>query len=85
MKTASVVELKTHLGRYLGLVGQGETVVVTSHRHAVAWLVRPATDAKAPPIIRPERPTTDIDDLMPVRLPKPVDGLGELMRDRERR
>lgn len=47
MKTASVVELKTHLGRYLGL--------------------------------------TDIDDLMPVRLPKPVDGLRDLMRDRERR
>jgi antitoxin (DNA-binding transcriptional repressor) of toxin-antitoxin stability system len=85
MKTASVVEFKTHLGRYLGYVTQGETVVVTSHRHPVACLVRPPAGAEDVAMLRPERSVSDLDDLMPVRLPEPVDGLRELMRDRERR
>ena len=85
MKTASVVELKTHLGRYLGLVGQGETVIVTSHRHPVACLLglRQGTDDLQ--MIQPDRPVTDLDELAPVRFSRPVDGLRELLNDRHRR
>ncbi len=85
MKTASVVELKTHLGRYLGFVGNGETVIVTSHRHPVARLVAPLRGENEFAIPEPERPVTELDDLAPVRLSKPVDGVAELLRDRQRR
>jgi antitoxin (DNA-binding transcriptional repressor) of toxin-antitoxin stability system len=85
MKTASTVELKTHLGRYLGLVSRGETIVVTSHRHPVARLVRPAGDPGHLEIPHPRRLASHLDGLGPVQLARPSDGVGSLLRDRQRR
>ena len=84
MKTASVAELKSHLSQYLGFVSQGETVMVTSHRHPVACLVHPPSRAGDLQIVKPERPTSDLDALSPVKLSRAVDGVSELLRDRDR-
>lgn len=85
MKTANVVELKTRLGHYLRLVSGGETIVVTSHRHPVARLTRLDNGAESLPMAVPERPVSDVAMLTAVRLAKPVDAVGALLRDRERR
>jgi len=39
MKTVGSRELKNRLGRYLGLVGKGETIIVTDRGRPVARLV----------------------------------------------
>jgi len=85
MKTASVVEFKTHLGRYLGLVSQGEKVVVTSHRTPVACLVQAEGRPGAITIRDPLCPGSDVDGLGPVRLAKKVDGVEALLQERGRR
>jgi prevent-host-death family protein len=41
MKTVGSRELKNRLGRYLGLVRKGETIVVTDHGKTVAHIVPP--------------------------------------------
>ncbi len=85
MKTASVGELKAHLGRYLGFVREGETVVVTSHRHPVARLTGAIPVRDSVTMLPPERPVTDLESIGPVRLSKAVDGVAELLEDRQRR
>jgi prevent-host-death family protein len=42
MKTVGSRELKNRLGRYLGLVGRGETIIVTDRGKPVARLVPPS-------------------------------------------
>ncbi len=42
MKTVGSRELKNRLGRYLGLVRRGETIIVTDRGKTVAHLVPPA-------------------------------------------
>jgi prevent-host-death family protein len=55
MRTVGSRELKNRLGRYLGLVGKGETIIVTDRGKPVARLVPP----------RPEPETTySVDDLL---------------------
>ena len=44
MKTVGSRELKNRLGRYLGLVGRGETIVVTDRGKPVARLVPPSPE-----------------------------------------
>ena len=41
MRTVGSRELKNRLGRYLGLVGRGETIIVTDRGKPVARLVPP--------------------------------------------
>ena len=41
MRTVGSRELKNRLGRYLGLVGRGETIIVTDRGKPVAHLVPP--------------------------------------------
>jgi prevent-host-death family protein len=41
MRTVGSRELKNRLGRYLGLVGKGETIIVTDRGKPVAHLVPP--------------------------------------------
>lgn len=86
MKTsnASVVDLKTHMGRYLARVKRGETIVVTSHRHPVARLIGVA-EARDELVIPPERPLSDLATLSPLQLSSPVDGVDVLLADRQRR
>jgi len=44
MRTVGSRELKNRLGRYLGLVGRGETIIVTDRGKPVARLVPPETE-----------------------------------------
>jgi len=51
MKTVGSRELKNRLGRYLGLVGRGETIIVTDRGKPVARLSPPEPEAdKALPL-----------------------------------
>ena len=55
MRTVGSRELKNRLGRYLGLVGRGETIIVTDRGKPVARLVPP----------EPEPETTySVEDLL---------------------
>lgn len=47
MKTVGSRELKNRLGRYLGLVRRGETIIVTDRGKTVAHLIPPTPDEKA--------------------------------------
>ena len=87
MKTssASVVDLKTHMGRYLSRVKRGETIVVTSHRHPVARLMGVADMRDDLGVIPPERSLSDLVALSPLRLSGTVDGVDFLFADRQRR
>ncbi len=42
MKTVGSRELKNRLGRYLGLVRRGETIIVTDRGKAVAQIIPPS-------------------------------------------
>ena len=84
MVTVSTAELKTHLGRYLRMVRNGETIDVTSHRHSVARLV-PSSPESHPEVIQPTRPMKDLEALTAVQLRRPVDGVGMLLEERTRR
>lgn len=44
MKTVGSRELKNRLGRYLGLAGKGETIIVTDRGKPVARLVPPGPE-----------------------------------------
>jgi len=55
MKTVGSRELKNRLGRYLGMVGRGETIIVTDRGKPVARLV--------PPEPKPEE-TYSVEDLL---------------------
>jgi prevent-host-death family protein len=46
MRTVGSRELKNRLGRYLGLVGRGETIIVTDRGKPVARLVPPEPEPK---------------------------------------
>lgn len=46
MRTVGSRELKNRLGRYLGLVGKGETIIVTDRGKPVARLVPPVSEAE---------------------------------------
>lgn len=82
--SASVVDLKTHMGRYLSRVKQGETIIVTSHRHPVARLMG-VTDAQDDlALIPPERSLTDLEALSPLRLSRATHGVDLLFADRRR-
>lgn len=50
MRTVGSRELKNRLGRYLGLVGKGETIIVTDRGKPVARLLPPVRKAKNPEI-----------------------------------
>lgn len=84
MITVSTAELKTHLGRYLRMVRNGETIVVTSHRHSIAQLV-PSSPENRLEVIEPTRPMKDLQALTGVQLQKTVDGVSVLLEDRSRR
>jgi prevent-host-death family protein len=46
MKTVGSRELKNRLGRYLGLVRRGETIIVTDRGKTVAHLIPPSSEPK---------------------------------------
>jgi prevent-host-death family protein len=84
MTSVSTADLKAHLGHYLQSVRNGETVEVTSHRHAVARLVPCAAGSRVG-VIGPTRPMADLKRVQGLKSGKRADGFAELLRDRARR
>ena len=84
MIMVSTAELKARLGRYLRMVRNGETIHVTSHRHAVARLM-PVGSQVQPETVAPTRSMQEMADVGPVPLAKPADGVALLLEDRRSR
>lgn len=83
MHIVNVATLKEKLSYYLGLVKQGEEVVVTSHRHEVARMV--PTTASTCATKPPSRPVTELRKLKGVRPQQPISAVDTLLNDRRRR
>ena len=84
MKKVSTAELKAHLGKYLGMVREGETLYVTAHRRPVASLSPCSTDESLS--IQP--PTLPLERLRQVegrRLASGGDAVQALLQDRRDR
>lgn len=84
MKKVSTAELKAHLGKYLGMVKEGETVYVTSHRRPVAQL-SPSQADESLSIEPPTLPMSDLKGVPGIRISSGVDGVDSLLEDRQRR
>ena len=84
MKKVSIVELKARLSQYLGMVQEGETVYITSHRRPVAQLSPSQLDES----LQVHPPEHDMSRLRSVKGIKPSSGRGgveELLQERRRR
>jgi prevent-host-death family protein len=83
MNIVSVAILKEKLSHYLGLVKQGEEVVVTSHRHKVARIVPVVTPASR--TREPSRPVAELLKLKGAKPRGPMSAVETLISDRQRR
>jgi len=83
MNIVNVATLKEKLSHYLGLVKQGEEVVVTSHRHEVARIV-PAT-APTSQMRQPSRPVADLLGLKGAKPRRSISAVETLLSDRRGR
>ncbi len=84
MKKVSTADLKAHLGKYLGMVKEGETVYVTSHRRPVAQL-SPSQVGESMIIEPPTLPMHRLKRVKGIDLAAGADGVEELLLDRRRR
>lgn len=84
MKSVNVAMLKSNLSRYLAAAKNGTEIVVTSHRHPIARIVPPETDALGKlKIIPAKKPISSLNRIKGVKLD--VDLVAELLADRRRR
>ena len=83
MTIVNVAALKEKLSYYLGLVKEGQEIVVTSHRHRVARIL-PASAPDAQ-ISEPSRPLKDLKKVKGVKPRRSVSAVRALLEDRERR
>jgi prevent-host-death family protein len=83
MNSVNVATLKEKLSYYLGLVKEGQEIVVTSHRHQVARIL-PASVRDAQ-VREPSRPVKDLRKLRGVKRRRPLAALKALLEDRRRR
>jgi prevent-host-death family protein len=84
MKKISTAELKAHLGKYLGMVKEGETIYITSHRRPVAQLT-PTEDSGSLTIYPPTLPAECIKEIKGIKPASEADGVAELLEDRRYR
>lgn len=84
MNKVSAAELKARLGKYLGMVREGETVYVTSHRRTVAQLA-PSQIEDSTGICPPTLPMSCLKKVKGVKSAAREVGLTELLADRRRR
>ena len=84
MEKVSTVDFKAHLGKYLGLVREGQTVYITSHRRSVARLA-PVKGRGTLPVKPAEFPSAHLKTVKGIRPASGVDGVKALMEDRGRR
>ena len=83
MTTVNVATLKAKLSYYLGLVREGQEVVVTSHRHRIARILPPAApDAQ---VAAPSRPVKDLRKIKGIKLRRALSAVKTLLEDRRRR
>ena len=84
MRKVSTAELKAQLSKYLGMVREGETVYITSHRRPVAQL-SPSQVDESLQVHLPEHGMNHLKDVQGIEPSVAVDGVLELLRDRGRR
>jgi prevent-host-death family protein len=82
MTIVNVATLKEKLSYYLGLVREGQEIVVTSHRHRVARIL-PASAPDAQ-VTEPSRPVKDLRKLKGVKSRR-LSAVKTLLEDRRRR
>lgn len=83
MSKVNVAILKEKLSQYLRQVGEGEEVVVTSHKQPVARIV-PVRSLVQPPK-EPSRPVSDLRHIKGIKRRKTASAVRELLRDRRSR
>jgi prevent-host-death family protein len=82
MTIVNVATLKEKLSYYLGLVREGQEIVVTSHRHRVARIL-PASAPDAQ-VTEPSRPVKDLRKIKGVKSRR-LSAVKTLLEDRRRR
>ena len=83
MRKVSTAELKAQLSKYLGMVREGETVYITSHRKPVAQLSPSQMDESLQ--IQPLGVAmSQLKDLKGIKPSADAPGVEELLRDRRR-
>jgi len=83
MTTVNVATLKEKLSYYLGLVRQGQEIVVTSHRHPIARILPPST-ANAE-VTEPSRAVKDLRKIRGIKPRRSISAVQKLLEDRRRR
>jgi prevent-host-death family protein len=83
MTIVNVATLKEKLSYYLGLVKEGQEVVVTSHRHRVARILPPSTPSAE--VAKPSRPVKDLKKIKGIKRRRSVSAVQTLLQDRRRR
>lgn len=83
MTTVNVATLKEKLSYYLGLVREGQEIVVTSHRHRIARILPPsAPDVQ---VREPSRPVKDLRKIKGINSRRRISAVQTLLEDRRRR
>ena len=85
MKEVMVSQLKAKLSAYLALVRRGETVIVRDRQTPIARLVPYLHSADELQLDGATRTASELKELSPVRLLKPVDVVEALREDRAAR
>lgn len=83
MNIVNVATLKEKLSYYLGLVKEGQEIVVTSHRHRVARILPPSTPSAE--VTKPSRPVKDLKKLKGIKRRRSMSAVQRLLDDRRRR
>jgi prevent-host-death family protein len=83
MAIVNVATLKEKLSYYLGLVKEGQEIVVTSHRHRVARILPPSTPSAE--VTKPSRPVKDLKKLKGIKRRRSMSAVQRLLDDRRRR
>jgi prevent-host-death family protein len=83
MTIVNVATLKEKLSYYLGLVKEGQEIIVTSHRHRVARILPPSTPSAE--VTKPSRPVKDLKKLKGIKRRRSMSAVQRLLEDRRRR
>jgi antitoxin (DNA-binding transcriptional repressor) of toxin-antitoxin stability system len=83
MTIVNVATLKEKLSYYLGLVKEGQEIVITSHRHQVARILPPSTPSAD--ITKPSRPVKDLKKIKGIKPRRSRSAVQTLLEDRHRR
>ena len=85
MKKVNIATLKQSLSAYIHLVENGDEIVITSHRHPVARLVREVTAAEVLGCRPPSRSVQELRKVKGIKLAGNPSGVEVLLADRSSR